>query len=121
MTDHVARLYALALGLAVFFLSWAFVSARPWAHESTPAKDPRLVALERREQRLQAEAARVNRQVARRFARYQVELRKRQAQIAGVQRANAAPIPTAPAPSAAPAAPAVRVASVPPVTSSQSS
>ena len=119
MTDHVARLYALALGLAVFFLSWAFVAARPWAHETAPAKDPRMVALERREQRLRAEAVRVNRQVARRFARYQVELRERQAQIAAVQQANAVPVSAAP--SAAPAAPAVRVASVPPVTSTQSS
>lgn len=117
MTDHVARLYALVIGVALFFLSWAFVAARPWGYESTPAKDPRVVALERREKRLQAEAARVNRTVALRFARYQDELRRRQAQIASVQRANAVPVAAASAPSA----PAIRVASVAPVTSTRSS
>ena len=31
MTNHVARLYAGALALLVFFLVWAVVAARPWA------------------------------------------------------------------------------------------
>ena len=31
MTNHVARLYALATSLVVFFAVWLAVSAHPWA------------------------------------------------------------------------------------------
>ncbi|MCC6222225.1 MAG: hypothetical protein IT201_01895 [Thermoleophilia bacterium] len=59
MTSHVVRLYALALTLAVFFLLWAAIAARPW-QEHGPSRDPRLNALAAREQRLQILAARVS-------------------------------------------------------------
>ena len=52
MTSHVARLYALALALLIFFLTWTAVAARPWA--ATSRSDPRLVALAAREQRVRA-------------------------------------------------------------------
>jgi hypothetical protein len=104
MADHVARLYAAALAIVVFFVTWAVVAARPWASESPAADDPRLVALERREQRLRRDAVRVNRLVERRFANYRAQLAARQAT-------------SAPAPST----PSVGVASLPPITSTRSS
>jgi hypothetical protein len=104
MTDHVVRLYAAALALVVFFLTWAVVAARPWAEESTAQKDPRLAALERREQRLRREAIRVNRLVERRFENYRAQLAARQTR-----------------PAAAVSAPSVGAVSLPPVTSTRSS
>jgi len=61
MANHTARLYALALGLVVFFLAWAVVAARPWATTTT---DPRLRALAVRETQLRQEAKLVNQIVA---------------------------------------------------------
>ena len=54
MTDHVARLYALALGSLVFLVAWAVVAANPFP-EAKAASDPRLVALQKREARLARE------------------------------------------------------------------
>ncbi len=124
MSDHAVRLYAVALGVLVFFLSWAVVAARPWGSEAS-ARDPRLVALERRELKLRRESVQVQRLVKRRFARYQVRLAERQREIAAVQSANAtaAAAPSAPASgaSAASPAPSVGVVSLPPVTSTSTS
>jgi hypothetical protein len=61
MANHTVRLYALALGLVVFFLAWAVVAARPWGTTST---DPRLRALAVREAQLRREAKLVNQIVA---------------------------------------------------------
>lgn len=61
MANHTARLYALALGLVVFFLAWAVVAARPWG---TTSADPRLRALAVREAQLRQEAKLVNQIVA---------------------------------------------------------
>jgi hypothetical protein len=61
MANHTVRLYALALGLVVFFLAWAVVAARPWGTTST---DPRLRALAVREAQLRQETKLVNRIVA---------------------------------------------------------
>ncbi len=134
MTDHVARLYAIALGVVVFFLTWAVVAARPWAAEAT-ANDPRLVALERREERLRRESIRVQRVVQRRFAVYRRELRARQAQIAAIEASNASAASASTSStdgisssgaaggssSGGPSGPSVSVVSLPPVTSSGSS
>lgn len=121
MTDHVARLYAAALALIAFFLTWAVIAARPWAAEAT-AQDPRVAALERREQRLRREGVRVQRTVERRFAAYRERLAEREREIAAVQAANAGaaslPVPAASAP---PATPSVGVVSIPPLTSTRSS
>jgi hypothetical protein len=121
MTNHVARLYAVALALVVLFLTWAVVAARPWA-ASAAEKDPRIVALERREAKLRRKSVRVERQVKRRFAAYEVRLRKRKQAIAAIQAANASAVsaaPSASAPSAA--APSVAPVSLPPITSTSSS
>ena len=87
MTSHVGRLYSIAAGLFVFFLAWVAIGARPWA-ASSPAKDPRLAALTKREQRLRHESVAVQRIVKHRWAVYRVQLRKRQSQIAAAKRAQ---------------------------------
>ncbi|HXV56565.1 MAG TPA: hypothetical protein VD704_01735 [Gaiellaceae bacterium] len=112
MTDHVVRLYAVALSLVVLFLTWAAVAARPW-EPAAGGQDPRVVALERREAALRRRSAQVERAVERRFARYERRLRARERRIASVRAAG----PVAPAV----AAPAVGLVSLPPVTSSGSS
>jgi hypothetical protein len=78
-TNHVGRLYAVALALVLFFLTWAVVAARPW---SAPAADPRLKVLAARETQLRREAKLVNRIVARRWTVYRAALHARKAEIA---------------------------------------
>jgi hypothetical protein len=102
MANHTARLYALALGLVVFFLAWAVVAARPWA---TTATDPRLRALAVREAQLRQEAKLVNQIVALR-AKAAVALRAK---------AAAASRPAATSTSA------VRVVNLPPLTITRTS
>jgi hypothetical protein len=108
MTSHVARLYALALALVVFFLAWATVAAKPWAHTSKSVADPRLAALAAREQRLRREALVVRHIVQRRWAVYRVELKTRQAQMSARQAQPAA-------------GPSVRVVTLPPLTITRTS
>jgi hypothetical protein len=103
MTSHVGRLYALAIALLVFFVTWASVAAQPWL--SATKADPRVAALAAREQRLRQESIAVRRLVQHRWQVYRVQLRARQAQ-------NAA---------AAAAPPPVRVVSLPPLTVTRTS
>ena len=103
MTSPVGRLYATALALVLFFLTWAVVAARPW---TSAAADPRLRALALREARLRAEAKHVNAIVARRFADYRRALAARRAAQARAVRA---------------AAPAVQVVNLPPLTITRTS
>jgi hypothetical protein len=114
MASHHGRFYALALGLVVFFLTWAIVAAHPWA-AATP--DPRLRALAVREAQLRREATIVRKTVAARWARYRVQLKLRRAQIANAAAASAAASAAAASASAAQqtqaAAPAVRVINLP--------
>jgi hypothetical protein len=125
MTNHVARLYAIALTLVVFFVTWAVVSARPWVAQATPAKDPRLVALAQREARVHAESIRVRRILKHRYHVYKMQLRERKHQIAAIEAANARAAATVTVSSssswAAPAVPSVGVVSAPPVTSTHTS
>jgi hypothetical protein len=109
MASHPGRLYALALGLVVFFLAWAVVAAHPWA---TATPDRRLSALAIREAQLRHEARLVRRTVAARWARYRVRLKLRRAQIARAA-ASAAAASAAAAQQAQVAAPAVRVVNLP--------
>jgi hypothetical protein len=115
MTSHVGRLYALALGLVVFFLAWAVVAARPWG---TPAVDQRRQLLVAREVQLRHEALLVNRIVTERWAAYRKALRTRNAEIAAVK-ARAAQ--QAAAAAAAPAVSSVRVVTLPPLTITRTS
>lgn len=109
MTSHVGRLYAVALALFVFFLTWTAVGARPWA--SAHNADPRVNALAVREQRLRRESLAVQKLVQHRWAVYRVELRKRQSQIQAAHQAQLA----------AASAPSVRVVSLPPLTVTRTS
>jgi hypothetical protein len=104
MASHQGRLYALALGLVVFFLAWAVVAAHPWA---TASADPRLRALAVREAQLRREAKLVRKVVAARWATYRAELKVRRVQIAKLDAASAA------AARASAAAPAVQVVNLP--------
>jgi len=113
MTSHVARLYATALALVVFFVSWATVAAHPW---TTRKPDPRVAALAAREQRLQVESLAVKRQLDRRWAAYRIALRARERAVAARQAQNRV---LASAPVAA--APSVRVVTLPALTVTRSS
>jgi hypothetical protein len=108
MTNPVSRVYATALALVLFFLTWAVVAAKPWTNTATAA-DPRLRALALRETWLRQEAKSVNKIVTRRWAVYRHELAARRAQIAAAKVRAAA------------AAPAVRVVTLPPITITRTS
>ena len=89
MTNHAGRFYALAGSILLFFLSWAAVAAHPWATSGT-ARDPQLVALAQREQRLRKDAGLVQRVVARRYAVYQAHFAAYKAALARRNAQNAA-------------------------------
>jgi hypothetical protein len=104
MTDHVARLYALVVGVVVFFVAWAAVVAHPWAPTtSSTGADPRVAALAARQQRVHLESLRVKRIVDARWAAYHRALAARKA----TARTTAV---------SAPAAPSVRVVTLPALT-----
>jgi hypothetical protein len=105
MTDRVVRLYVAAIAVVVFFVAWAAIAARPWA---APAADPRLAALQAREQRLQRLSVAVKAQVDRRWAAYRAALAARQARARNLAAAAAA-------------APSVRVVTLPPLTVTRTS
>jgi hypothetical protein len=109
MTSHVARLYAIACSVAVFFVAWAALAARPWV---TPTPDPAVAALAQREQRLHAQSVAVKRLLDRRWAAYRVALKARQRTIASRQAANRAALASAPA---------VRVVTLPALTITRTS
>jgi hypothetical protein len=97
MTDHVARLYALAVAILVFFIAWTAVAARPWATTSTATPDPRVQALIVKQQRVRAEALAV---------RHVLAARRQLAAVASTT---------------APPAPSVRVVTLPPLTITRTS
>jgi hypothetical protein len=109
MTSHTGRLYALAVTLVVFFLTWTVVATRPWGASVRP--DPHLAALAIREQQLRRESIVVRRLVQHRWAVYRVQLKQRHAQISAAHRAQLA----------AASAPSVRVVSLPPLTVTRTS
>jgi hypothetical protein len=130
MTNHTARLYALAAAVVVFFVAWSAIAAHPWQTKTSAARDPRLAALQLREQRLRAETLAVKRIVDKRWAVYRAQLALRRQEIAAVNAANAeartaSPVsvrtPAASAPVPAAAAPSVRVVTLPPLTITRTS
>jgi hypothetical protein len=131
MTNHTARLYALAATVLVFFVAWAAIAAHPWRTQQTAVQDTRLTALQAREQRLRAEALAVKRIVDKRWAVYRANLAARKRLIATAQAANARAASlasvrqaTATAPStagSAAAAPSVRIVTLPPLTITRTS
>lgn len=101
MTSHVVRLYVVVAGVLAFFVAWAAVVAHPWTPKPAAA-DPRVAALAARQQQVHLESLRVQKIVRARWAAYRAALAKR----------NAA----ATLPASAPAAPSVRVVTLPPLT-----
>jgi hypothetical protein len=114
-TNHVGRLYSLALALVVFFLAWAIVAARPW---STSPADPGLKVLATREARLRQEAQLVKRVVARRWTAYRTALHARQAEIVSAKARSAQ---LAASSYTAPAGAGVRIVTLPPLTITRTS
>ena len=103
MTNQLARLYVLVVGVLVFFVAWAAVAAHPWA--TKPAQDPRIAALAARQHRLQIDSVLVKRVVDARWANYRRRL--------AAQHATAA--------SLAQMRPSVRVVNLPPLVVTRSS
>jgi hypothetical protein len=120
MTNHVARLYALVAGMLVFFVAWAAIAAHPWQATSAATADPRLAALQLREQRLRAESLAVKRIVDRRWATYRAQLALRKREIASINASNAKAHTAQPALPAT-AAPPVRIVTLPPLTITRTS
>ena len=63
MTNHVTRLYALAVAVLVLFAAWAVVATHPWQTNSHQAADPRMRALVLRERRIRHDSLVVRRVV----------------------------------------------------------
>jgi hypothetical protein len=121
MTNQIARLWTVVIGVVVFFLAWAAIAAHPW--QKAASIDPRLAALALRQQVVARQSVQVKRLVDRRWAAYRVALDQRKAAIAraniaaatAANRAQAhAQVVSAPIPAAA-AAPATRVVTLPPL------
>ncbi len=119
MTSPLARLYALVASVLVFFVAWASIAAHPWQTHTAATQDPRLAALQQREQRLRAESLAVKRVVDRRWAAYRAQLALRKQAIASISAANAKAQTASPASAAA--APPVRVVTLPPLTITRTS
>ena len=109
MTSPVGRIYATALTLFTFFVTWALVAAHPWPASKAPSPDPRLRALAVREQKLRRESIATKQLLKRRWATYRAQLAARNTQIAAAQQAPA------------PAPPSVRITSQPAATATSSS
>jgi hypothetical protein len=123
MGSYVLRLYVFAATLLVFFVLWAVIAAKPWAKAAAghSVPDPRLVALDRRQRRLQHETRLVKQELDRRWREYRLRLRRRQARIRTLERRHAEQVAAAArAASAAPAyspgsaASAAQVVTLPP-------
>ena len=132
MTDHTARLYSIVGAVLVFFVAWALIAAHPWRAQTATVQDPRVAALQAREQQIRAEGRTAQQILDRRWAVYRAQLGLRKREIAALQAANArvrsaslASVRAQAAPSAsAPAqgtAPSVRVVTLPPLTVTRTS
>lgn len=135
MTNHVVRLYALAVALLVFFMTWAAIAARPWASHSSAKADPRWAALATRQQRLRHDAIAVRRVVNRRWRVYRVQLAARKHEIASALKRHQQALAAARAAAASTSvsssvpsysgssggAPSVRVVTLPPITITRTS
>ena len=121
MTNHVARLYALAGAILVFLVTWAAAAAHPWQPaQHAKAADPRVAALVLRENRLRAESVRVQQIVDRRWAHYRHALANRKKEIAAAKKQQQASLAAA-ASSSTSGAPSVRVVTLPPLTTTKTS
>jgi hypothetical protein len=95
VTSAIGRFWATALALVVFFILWAVLSAKPWVSASGPA-DPRLAALQAREQKLQNQALAAQQTLNSRWAAYRAALVRHQGSLTAQQRAQLAVAPAGP-------------------------
>ena len=95
MTSVIGRFWAAAVALVVFFVLWAALAARPWVSASTPT-DPRLVALQAREQKVQTQALAAQKTLNKRWAAYRSALIRQQGNLTAQQRAQLAVAPAGP-------------------------
>jgi hypothetical protein len=114
MTNPFGRFYAALIAVAVFFVLWAVIAAKPWSSSGTAVSDPRLSALQAREQQIQNQALSAQQTLNKRWASYRAALARHASQLSGRQQAQIA---------AAPAGPSVvvKVTGAQPVTTSRSS
>ncbi len=113
MTNAIGRFWAVAVALVVFFVLWAVLAAKPWVSSSTPA-DPRLAALQAREQATQNRALAAQQSLNRRWAAYRSALLRQKGTLTAQQRAQLAVAPAGPSV-------IVKVTGAAPVTQSTSS
>jgi hypothetical protein len=117
MTNHVVRLYTLAVSIVVLFLAWAAIATHPWQTKTRPAADPRVRALVLREQHLRHRSLVVRRIVGRRWKQYRIALAHRKQQISAAEKDHRQALASA----ASTAAPSVQVVSLPPLTVTRTS
>jgi len=90
MTNGLGRVYATTLAIVVFFLSWAVIAAKPWVSAPAAKTDPRILALNAREQRLHRDAIQIRTIVQKRWTVYQAQLVRRKHVIAARKKAQQA-------------------------------
>ena len=95
MTSAIGRFWATTVALVVFFVLWAALSARPWVSASKPT-DPRLAALQAREQKVQTRALAAQQTLNKRWAAYRAALVRQQGSLTAQQRAQLAVAPAGP-------------------------
>ena len=117
MTNHVVRLYTLAVSIVVLFLAWAVIATHPWQAQAQRTTDPRVHALVLRERHLRQEAVVVRRVVARRWRDYRIALAHRKQQITAAQHQHKQAVASA----AAVSTPSVQVVTLPPLTVTRTS
>ena len=113
VTNAIGRFWAVAVALVVFFILWAVLAAKPWTSSGTPA-DPRLSALQAREQKVQNRALAAQQTLNKRWAAYRSALLKQKGSLTAQQQAQLATAPAGPSV-------IVKVSGTPPVTRSTSS
>lgn len=115
MTSAAARISIALVTLQLFLVLLVAVVAHPWQSttaRASAARDPRIVALHRREAGLRRESLHVRRVLDRRWAIYRRSLAKRQSAIDAARRAASVPIVRQEA-TASYSAPSVRVVTLP--------
>ena len=95
MTNAIGRFWAVALALVVFFILWAVLAAKPWVSSGTPS-DPRLAALQAREQKVQTRALAAQQTLNKRWAVYRSTLLRQKGSLTEQQQAQLATAPAGP-------------------------
>jgi len=95
VTNAVARFWAVALALVVFFILWAVLAAKPWV-SSGAAADPRLAALQAREQKTQNRALAAQQTLNKRWAAYRSALVRQKGSLTAQQQAQLVTAPAGP-------------------------